>query len=148
MYQYIKLDEPIPSCEIHSLEFENENWKYIYAISVPYELTNNDNNVELIVYSFISNLDLREDTMSGLSANVRVKALDEYMLLLEKQRNVDLEYREKWLESNPDATISEYSKRVLTNKSHSLSELKELEVQYISKILYKDDNQTTFAAIG
>lgn len=145
MYQFLKLKEPIPSCEIYSLEFQNNEWIYVYALNVPFELTN-DNTEEIIVYEYISDLYLKlSDSVHPESVNLRITKLDEYYHLLKNQREADLSYREKWL-SKLDVT-PEINSIILENKSYTHQELLNNNLHYISYIIQYTDEITTFAAI-
>lgn len=121
MYQFLKLNDPIPSCEIYSLEFDEGKWIYIYALNVPFELTD-ENTEEIIVYEYISDLYLKlPNTVHPESVNLKVIKLHEYLHLLNKQREADLDYRNKWL-SKLDV-IPEINSVTLKNKSYSHQEL-------------------------
>ena len=144
MYQILKFKQPIPSCEIYGLEFNNGEWSYIYALNTPFELTN-DNKKEMIVYEYICDLCIKEaNNIHPESVNIRFKTLDEYLSILNRQIEEDLKFRQNWIRNHPDskpATIK------LENKDYSFNELKELDVHLISFIVKKEQNITIFAGI-
>lgn len=144
MYQILKFSDPIPSCEIYSLEFEGGRWSYIYALNTPFELTNS-NNQELIIYEYICDLHLRlPDSVHPESVNLRIKTLDEYLEWLEKQRNADVDYRMKWIEKNPDEKPNTIT---LENRSYTHIELTKIGVHYVAGLIDNDGENSTFAAI-
>ena len=145
MYQFLRLDEPIPSCEIYSLEFSESKWIYIYALNVPFELTN-ENTQEIVVYEYISDLYLKmSDSIHPESVNLRITKLDEYLCLLTIQRQADLDYRDKWL-SKLDV-IPEINSVTLGNKTYSHQELLDNGLHFISFTIDFTDKITKFAAI-
>lgn len=144
MYQLLKFENPIPSCEIHSLEYHNNKWFFIYALNTPFEL-NNDNNEELIIYEYISDLYLKKiSDVHAESVNIKIKTLDNYLKLLELQRNEDIKYRENWIKENPDEIPN---KLILENKNYSFEDLRNEGVHYISSILESNDEKTIFSGI-
>lgn len=144
MFQLLKFDSPIPSCSIYELEFKDGKWYYIYALNTPFELTN-DNEMELIVYEYISDLYLRlPESVHPESVNLRIKTLDQYLKLLEMQKNEDKKYREYWLSKNPEAKPNTIQ---LENKSYTHDELTNIGVNYIASIYEFEDGFTSFAAI-
>ena len=153
MYQFLKFDEIIPSCEIFELNFDekDDKWYYIYALNTPFELTNNKDQEELIIYEYISDLILKEPNfVHGESINIKIKSLDQYIEILNKQRQVDLLYREFWKINNPDIAKHGPNNCVtLENRNYSNKELRELGIHYIATNL-KQNNKiclTVFAAI-
>lgn len=144
MYQLLKFNEPIPSCSINSIEFIDGKWVFNYALNTPFELTD-DNRNDLIVYEYISDLFVKNaEGLHHESVNVHFKTLTEYLSLLKRQQEEDINFRIAWKENNPDAlplTIT------LENKNYSLQELKKLNVNFIASIVNLDSEFTEFAAI-
>lgn len=144
MYQLLKFDTPIPSCEIHSLEYLDGNWKYIYALNTPFELTD-ENTESLIIYEYISDLHLKtKDSVHPESINLEIKTLTEYLAWLEKQRLTDILYREDWKKKHPNAKANIIE---LENKNYSKNDLREIGVHYIATELDKNEKVTNFAAV-
>ena len=152
MYQFIKFDNPIPSCQIFELNFDskNEKWEFVYAINTPYELTNNSNQEPLIIYEYISDLYLKEVSfVHKESINIKVNNLNEYIDILNLQRQADLDYRKRWIEENPDLAADGPSSITLENRNYSHEELLENDIHFIASIL-KQNNRielTAFSAI-
>lgn len=147
MFQILEYDEPIPSCEIHSLKYADGKWVYEYAINTPIEITN-ENKQDLIVYEYISDLKIKNgDNQHPDAVNIHFKTLDEYLLLLEAQRAIDLLFRKKWLEKHPNAEIKNFSMRNLENRDYSFAELSELKVHFISFLIEHGDEMSVFAAV-
>ena len=144
MYQFLKFESPIPSCEIHSLSFEDGKWYYTYALNTPFELTN-ENDRELIIYEYISDLYLRlPDTVHPESVNLRIKTLDEYLEWLEKQRLADISYRMEWKKKHPNAKPNIVK---LRNQNYDHDSLLDNGVHYIASMINNDGEFTEFAAI-
>lgn len=149
MYQFLKFKEPIPSCGIYSLEYNEKlkEWTYVYILNTPFELTN-DNQKDLIIYEYISDLWLKEsDNLHQNSVNLKIKTLDQYLKLLDLQRKTDLEFREKWKKDNPEQAKNCPNQKNLSNKDYSNEELEQLGIHFIANIIDKDDNCTIFAAV-
>lgn len=144
MYQILNFDNPIPSCEIHELNFVDGKWVFVYALLTPVKLTN-ENEQELLVYEYISDLKLVTlETVNLKSINLRVKTLDEYLKLLYAQMKTDVEYREMWKAKNPTA---EPNKLKLLNQNYSHNDLSRLGVTFIASILEKLEGNTVFTGI-
>lgn len=145
MYQLLKFDNPIPSCAIHELIFDEKEkkWTYVYALNTPFTLTNENKEV-LLVYEFISDLHLKSsEGIHPESINLKIKTLDEYLALLERQRQEDLRYREKWIKEHIDDlpvpnTIS------LKNQNYSYKDLQKNNVHYIASCLEIKDDESVF----
>lgn len=145
MYQFLRLNNPIPSCELYSLEFIENKWIYIYALNTPFEL-NDDNTVEIAVYEYISDLYLKvPDSIHPESVNLKITKLSEYMHLLKKQMETDLDYRKKWLSKLDD--VPEVNSITLENKTYSHQDLLNSNLHYISFTIEFNDKYTKFAAI-
>ena len=152
MYQFLKFDELIPSCQIFELNFNELKgvWEFVYAVNTPFELTNDEDQEELLIYEYISDLYLKETTfVHGESINIRVKSLDQYKEILERQREVDLAYRDAWKKENPNDEIPDENYITLENRNYNHRELEKMGIHFISAI-YKQNNhadKTTFIAI-
>lgn len=151
MYQKLKFKEPIPSCEIYELEFikSTKEWVFVYLLNTPFELTDEPFEKELIVYDYISDLYLKyKDELHKDSVNIPINSKKEYMELLEKQRNTDLEFRREFNSKNPNL-IPNLVK--IKNRNYSNSQLIDLDIHYIASIWSFDnenDNECTiFAAV-
>lgn len=142
MIQKFKTENPIPSCEILELEYENGKWYYIYGINTPEEISNEESK-EFIVYGHISNLVVKYDDLNELSVNIHFKTLDQYIDILNKQRQADLDYRVSWLSRHPKCPINTV---ILENRSYKQEELQE-KISYLSTILMEVDDVTIFAAV-
>lgn len=144
MYQLLKFKHPIPSCEIHSLEFKENNWIYIYAVNTPIELTDK-NTEELIIYQYISDLNLKLlNSVHPESINIKINSLTEYLNILNRQREADINYRKQWLLNNSEATTNTIK---LYNKSYNYEELIKNDVHYIADMINLEKDYTIFAAI-
>lgn len=144
MYQFLKFEDPIPSCKINSLEFTDNKWFFIYALEVPYDI-NNENEKELIIYGHISDLSIgTKDEVHEESVNIKIKTLNDILNLLKVQREEDEKYRKIWRSENPEAIPNIIT---LENKSYSNKELVEAEVSYISGIEAINSNTTEFIGI-
>lgn len=150
MYQFLRFNHPIPSCEIYALEFDkNSNssspWTFIYAINTPKELNNNE-DLNLIIYGYISDLWIKEkDYVHPESINIRINSLDEYLNYLELQYKTDNLYREEWIKNNPDATPNTIC---LENKNYNNNDLKKLNIHFISSIFSMDNENNTTIFTG
>lgn len=144
MYQMLRFDKPIPSCGIHELKFVNNSWEFIYALLTPIELTN-ENDQELLIYEYISDLKLvTSDVVNLKSINLRIKTYDEYLELLKRQAEADIEFREEWKKNNPEAVPN---KVTLDNQHYTHGDLLRLNVNFIASIIEQNDTCTVFAAI-
>lgn len=146
MFQDFILDECIPSCELHGLLWRDDSWKFLYMVKTPLIITN-ENTMPLMIYEFISDLKVVKDLdQHEDSVNIRFKTLDEYMSLLSKQRQADLEFRRQWIAKNPDMAIQEFCKRKVKNGvDYDYSKLKEMNIHFVSGILEQDDLMTVFS---
>lgn len=152
MYQFLKFENPIPSCEIFEINYNNEknNWEFIYSINTTKEITNNSNQENFIVYGHISDLIIKNvsSVVYGDSVNIEFNTLDEYIEILENQRIIDLAYRNAWEKANPEIAEKGPNNTIkLENKDYNNNELKKLNVHYIASIIYKNNNETIFAAV-
>lgn len=149
MLQFLIFDEPIPSCSIYGLKYENEKWKFIYALNTPFELTD-ENSQEMIIYEYISDLTIKESKdLHPDSTNIKFKTLSEYLKILRMQIDEDKKFRENYFNKLIESgeKIPEPNTIELNHKDYNYSELKEIGVHFISKI-YDDKSFTTiFAAI-
>lgn len=148
MFQMITFDHPIPSCEIYSISYDQENkkWSFTYALNTPVELKD-DEDVDLIIYEYICDLILKDPkSLHPESINIHVKNLREYRQWLERQREEDIKFRKKFLENNPDA-VKNLITHKLENKDYSYQELSQLGLSYFSFIQQQDDHETVFAAV-
>lgn len=146
MFQMLTFDKPIPSCEIHELSFKDNKWYFTYALNTPVELTD-DKEVDLIIYEYICDLILKDP--KGLheeSINIHVKTLSEYLKWMEKQRDADLRFRERFLKEHPEAKDNLITK-TLENRDYSYQELSKLGLSYFSFIVEIKENETIFAAV-
>lgn len=141
MIQKIKFKEPIPSCEILELEYENGEWIYVYGINTPVEI--NESSKGLIVYGHICNLEVKHDDLPELSVNIHFDTMDQYMEILKSQRQADLDYRKDWLKRHPKCPVNT---AILENRNYDHEELSE-HISYLSTIIFKMQNETVFAAV-
>lgn len=157
MYQFLEFDEPIPSCQIFSLNYNKDSgkWKFIYAINTPFELKSKNDNVsrrninkQLIIYEYISDLILKEkNDVHDESVNITISNLEEYIDILKYQRDVDNDYRGKWKKENPDIIAEGPNIINLNNRNYNHEELSIRDVHYIASIYNQKDDETAFAAI-
>lgn len=146
MHQFLEFDHPIPSCSIHALKFKDKQWKYVYALTVPFLLTE-ENEEPLVVYEYICDLILKKKSdLHQESINLEVHNLKDILSLLKSQRDYDLLYREKWKLEHPDHD-DRLNVVVLPNKDLSYGELKRYDVHYISFVVQQNDFETIFAAV-
>lgn len=147
MFQLLKLRKAIPSCRIHSLLYNNNMWTYVYAVEVPREL-NNENKIPLLIYGHISDLLIKEGKdQHEDSINIYFNTLDEYLKILDSQRQQDEKFRKEWLENHPNVEISEFAIRNLENKNYSNEQLRSLDIHCISSVIHQGKETTKFAAI-
>lgn len=143
MYHEITFEEPIPTCRIFSLTFDGGKWRYHYRVETPVELKG---ELDLVIYGHVSDLYLvhSNDIKDG-GVNIPVKSLENYVKLLELQREKDLLFRKLWLEKNPGRTIGERNRVKLENRDYPAEELRELGIMYVSSELEHSDMMTEFA---
>ena len=125
MFQMLTFKDPIPSCEIHSMQWNaNErSWSYIYAVKIPIEITDK-NKMDLMVYEYIADLVVKSgENQHDDAVNIHFKTLTEYLTMLETQRKIDLLFRERWLSTHPDAKVADWSKRSLEHRDYEYDEL-------------------------
>ena len=147
MFQVLEYDQPIPSCEIHGLRYDDGEWKFRYAVNTPVEITN-ENTVDLIVYEYISDLSIRIGEGQHKDAvNIHFKTLDQYMALLESQRLADLMFRKRWLEKHPGAQVKKFATKVLCNRDYDINELRAEGVRFLSFLVEDGGETSTFAAV-
>jgi hypothetical protein len=147
MFQILEFDNPIPSCEIHEVHYNNGLWKFRYAVNTPIEITN-ENQIDLIVYEFIADLSIRIGEGQHKDAvNIHFKTLDEYLLLLESQLTADLIFRKRWLEKNPNAKVKKFATKNLENRDYNINELRAHGIHFISFLIENDGKISTFAAV-
>lgn len=143
MYQFITLKNPIPSCAIYGLKFNEGNWEFVYAVKTPIELKPGE-EYDLVVYEYISDLYLkRRSSVNPQSVNVPVRTLEGYLGLLERQRLEDIRYRKEWCARNPGVEANTVE---LDNRDYDPSELKNL-LTYVSGVKSVDQNKTIFIAV-
>jgi len=144
MIQKFTFDNPIPSCRVCELKFTNNKWQFVYFINTP-QLLLEGKEYDLCIYEFISNLILKErSTLNPESTNISIKSLNDYLSILQSQREADIKYRKEWLSKHPDA--KKPSTITLENKSYSYDELKDL-ANYIVGIQSQNQTNTTFIGI-
>lgn len=145
MEQALIFKEPIPSCDINHLIYENGQWNFGYMLITPVELKPNE-KYDLVIYEFISDLQLRQRKEIRIkeSVNIPITSYDQYLEFLNKQREEDLRYRKEWLKTHHDAKPSTI---ILENKNYSRRELQDAGVHFISGILNQDKDKTEFIAI-
>lgn len=147
MFQILEFEDPIPSCEIYGLRYDNGVWKFKYAVNTPMEITN-ENTIDLIVYEYICDLTVRIGEGQHKDAvNIHFKTLDEYLLLLESQRITDLAFRANWLKKNPGAQVKKFAMKTLENKDYDINDLRALEIRFMSFLIEDNGEISTFAAV-
>lgn len=161
MFQLLKFDSPIPSCEIHEIKWEPNPkaqkdpnaepgfWTYVYAASVPELLTNSPKEgTDFMIYEFISDLNVkRGHGVHEEAINIHFRTLDEYIALLRLQQMHDNEYRRVWRVKHPDRRIADFALRTLENRSYTHEELLAAHVHFISALIRQDEDSALFAAI-
>ena len=155
MYQLLKFEEPIPSCRIHSLAFEDGKINFVYAVNTPREITDSMES-PLAVYEHISDLKLVEASeLHELSVNIKINSLAQYLEFLQKQQKADADYRKSFfdlLKYNSEA-IENLNKNLMNNsiklekRNYDNDELTKLGVNYIASILEEDNNYAVYAAV-
>lgn len=145
MYQILSFDEAIPSCDVLSIEYNNntKKWKFNYNLETPFEIKPGD-TFDLVVIGHIAYLRLTNKEFVKESINIHVHSYEEYMDLLESVKKEDFRFRNEWKKDNPDAKPNTIT---LKNKDYSKEELESNDVHYIAYILNQNDEETTFVAI-
>lgn len=157
MLQYLEFNEPIPSCEINSLVWKGDGWKFVYAIDTDEEITDknpsNDGGSRFIVYGHISNLTVRKSGNESInSINISFNTLSEYKALLNSLSEEDKKYREKFLAENKDQ-MEELTKkkenyiRILKNKNYSYKELRTVSEDILTYVDNKESKVTYIASL-
>ena len=145
-------DEPIPSCKIDSLLYEDKNWKFCYKVNSPIDLNDNTENLNLAIYGHISDLELiKRDTLHEKSCNIKINSLNDYIKYLTLQIEADKKYREEFmkkieynneLKNNLQLNVVE-----LSNKNYSNEELQKMRITYIAGIYDQNEHNTIFKAV-
>ena len=147
MHQIVNMPIPIPSCPIHSLNFEDGIWSYNYEIETNYELSN-QNKIPMAIYGHISDLYIVDlNSLADSSINLAFITLDQYKKWLTAQAEADNAYRKKWKKEHPDMHPHTFK---LENRSYSQNELKEIGdsgLTYIASKVRKTSKSTTFTGI-
>ena len=164
MYQNIKLLKPIPSCELSSLLWvagnsglntdfdgtDDGHWEYVYAVNTPEELTEDNEEQDFMVYEYISDLIVRYGhKVHEEAVNIHFRKLSQYMELLQRQRKVDIAFRERWMKENgkTEKDVPEHSKRFLEHKNYSTRDLLEQKIHFVAKYMGENgDGQSYFVA--
>lgn len=145
MFQLLEFDNPIPSCSIYGLKFNNGKWKFIYRVETPNILNKENKDEEYIIYEYISDLKVKhKKDVHPESVNIVFKTLDEYLSFLEAQRIADIEYREKWKKEHPDEIPNLF---ILENKNYDFNDLINLDIHFIAGIKQINENNTEFIGI-
>ena len=138
-FEKVKVDFPIPSCQINKLIWDEKEKKWFYEYIVKNKSKTKlspSNKKELFVYSHISNLTIAGEVNEN-SINIVVYNIEDIIELMKKQAKSDMEYREKWIEEHDD-----YYDNVLkfTTKNKTFSP----EYRFVINILEQNDEETTF----
>ena len=138
---YITTDYPIPSCITHKLIWNVDKWLYQFEIKKPDEIdlpeeNSEDNLIKLYVYGHIQQLKL-VDYINKESINIEINSITDIKELLKSQALEDNEYREKWIEDNPD-----YYENITTLDMKN--ETQDFINSHIIKVLSQNKKETKF----
>lgn len=136
-------NNPIPSCKIYELKFEDKKWQFGYLVESNFDLDEEFKNV--YIYGNVCGLYLESANMPNGSVNIQVSSMEEYIKYLELQRKLDLLFRKTWIMENPDETPIRIR---LHKRTYSNRELAELDIKYISSIFKKEHSFTVFTGSG
>lgn len=143
MFQEIRLDVPIPSCRCSKIIYDNGKWTYVYLIDTD-NIISDDNIVEMIVYGHVGNLRIRKSSIINdvNSVNIKFTTLSEYKDILIKQREEDIEYRNKWLFEHLEFA-GKNNKVIVNNIDYDLSSGD--PISYIVDMESMNENYTIFS---
>lgn len=115
--QLFKVDEPVPSLRLHSLEYKNGKWTYCYAFETPVLLRNSRRKTPLYLAGFLTNMRVI-DTLNKNMINTEIYCRQDIYDLIELQRESDKRFRERFIRDNPAlAKKNKESTFTLANRS-------------------------------
>lgn len=145
-------DEPIPSCKIDSLIYKNNKWFFVYKTYSPIDITDKNDDLNLVIYGHISDLQLEDaSSLNPLSVNIKINSFNEYINFLNLQIKADKEYRKQFkkklkynreLENSIQLNVVE-----LLNKDYNNDDIKKENITYIANIYRQNDDFTIFSAV-
>lgn len=136
-------DNPVPSCVIQNLLWDEDNkrWSYEYYVTIPNKIEIDEDgkfSKDLYVYGHIQELKL-VDTVTKNSINISVKSVDDIKRMIDVQYKADIEYRNQWIENNPDYIDNVFTIQVENKTQYS-------EYNHIISIKEQNEDHTVFIA--
>lgn len=136
--QKVILDKPIPSIPIHSLWFSEGHWRFVYVFETPSFLKKTGHRRNpLYIDGPLRNCRLK-DLLKPYMVNIPLYSLEDLYRVLEKQRQSDLAFRERFLQENPYFAQRPVTTFTVKNRNQPCVG------SFIVRVLSVDEKTTTF----
>lgn len=136
MRQIFKVKTPIPSFELHSLEYENGEWAYCYDFDLPEQLTDEKRKEPFYSTGFF----VKRKFVRSLGQNLiglEVFCKQDIYDLMEEQRQSDIRFRNEFKKSHLANNLVPFT-FTLENKSQRAVK------KWIASEVSNDGKNTTF----
>lgn len=140
--QLFKVDEPVPSLKLHSLEYKDGKWTYCYGFETPVKLTDRRRKNPLYILGNIGNQHIVSEQNNNL-INTEIYSKQDVYDLIELQSKYDRLFRENFLEANKKL-IPNLTERTFTLENKS----QKANGKMIVRLLEDDGKHSTFVGRG
>lgn len=117
--QIFRVDAPVPSLRLHSLEYKDGKWIYCYAFETPVLLKDSRRRTPLYLGGFLTNMKLI-DKLNKNMINTEIYCKQDIYDLMDIQREADLLFREKFMKTQLAEKLKENT-FTLVNRNQRVS---------------------------